>query len=157
MSLLARDIMGHLERRKLEDRPSVKSDPVRWNFSLGPVLEKTSDQIAEVRYTADASHTRKETAYDEEMHGATAPLATPASRRPPHPASPGSTCCRAASPTRGTRRPRPANVDAGVRTSCSQWRDSPFGRSAGQGRRRALLGELVKHLSRRDALRAEGT
>src|SRR5215510_894784 len=91
----------HLERRKLEDRPSVKSDPVRWNFSLAPVLEKTSDQIADVRYTADASHTRKETAYDEERHGETAPLATPASRRPPHPASPGSTCCRAASPTRG--------------------------------------------------------
>jgi len=37
-SLLARDIMGHLERRKLEDRPSVKSDPVRWNFSLAPVF-----------------------------------------------------------------------------------------------------------------------
>jgi hypothetical protein len=60
-SLLTRDIMEYPERRKLEDVPSVKSDPAKGNFSRSSALYKTSDPTAEIRYTTDPSQTGKET------------------------------------------------------------------------------------------------
>src|SRR5262245_8426399 len=59
-SLLTRDSMEYPDRRKLEDVASVKSDPAKRNFSRSPALYKTSDPIAEIRYTANSSQTGKE-------------------------------------------------------------------------------------------------
>src|SRR5215471_15632234 len=96
--------------------------------------------------------------YDETAtRGTITPGALPAAGASAHPQSPARPCCGISYPTRGIGYARAVDIYAGVRTAGSGWQSSAFGRPARQGRGGTLLGQLVTHLSERDALRAEGT
>src|SRR5215471_13920698 len=98
----------------------------------------------------------------ERRHDATAirglitPGALPAPGAAPHPHSPACSYGGLSTPPGGLGCASAVDGYAGIRTARSCWQPGAFGRPARQSRRRPLLGELVTHLPRRDALRAEG-